>query len=108
MIRRLTGFAAIAFVVVLFACSVVMGAVNVPPPEFEGSYVLQETAVPGPRENLLDYVDVAVLILALSLSVYFVYRKRSRKGIFLLMVLSLVYFGFTARAAFALSGLSVM
>ncbi|MBW8015764.1 MAG: 4Fe-4S binding protein [Planctomycetes bacterium] len=94
MIRRLTGFASIAFAVVVFACPALLGAVNVPPPEFEGDYVLPKTEVPGPRENLLEYVDVSVLVLALSLSVYFVYHKRCRKGVFLLMMVSLVYFGF--------------
>ena len=94
MVKRLTEFAMIAFAVVVFACPVVLGAVNVPPPEFEGSYVLPETSVPAARENLLEYVDVAVLFLALSLSVYFVHYKRSRKCVFLLTVFSLVYFGF--------------
>jgi hypothetical protein len=52
-----------------------LGAVNVPPPEFEGSYVLPDTSVPAARANWLEYVDVAVLVFALSLSVYFVYKK---------------------------------
>jgi NosR/NirI family nitrous oxide reductase transcriptional regulator len=94
LIKRVTGLSAIAFAIVLFICPALLGAVNVPPPEFEGSYVLPETDVPGGRANLLEYVDVAVLIIALSLSVYFVYHKRCRKGVFLLMMLSLIYFGF--------------
>jgi len=93
LIKQLSGFALIAFAIALFVCPS-MGAVNVPPPEFEGSYVLPETSVPSARENFLEYLDVAVLFIALSLSVYFVYHKRCRKGVFLLMILSLVYFGF--------------
>lgn len=94
MIKKLTGFAAVGLAVMVFVCPMVSGAVNVPPPEFEGSYVLPDTEVPAARVNLLEYVDVAVLLIALSLSVFFIYKKRCRKGVFLLMVLSLLYFGF--------------
>lgn len=67
---------------------------NVPPPEFESSYQLPETVVEPARNNVLEYVDVAVLLAALSLSVYLVLYKRSRRGIFMLMLFSLIYFGF--------------
>lgn len=94
MIKQLTGLAAIAIAVVFFVCPVVMGVVNVPPPEFEGSYVLPEISVPPARTNYAEYIAVAVLFVALSLSVYFVYYKRCRKGVFLLMMASLICFGF--------------
>ncbi|MCP5104565.1 MAG: 4Fe-4S ferredoxin, partial [bacterium] len=43
---------------------------------------------------VLEYMDVAVLVMVLSLASYFVLRVRSRRKIFLLMIFSLVYFGF--------------
>lgn len=90
MMRRLE----ILTVLVLCFGGVALGVVNFPPPEFESSYQMPDTKVEGGRESFYEYVDVAVLVLALSLSSYLALRKRSRRGIFVLMVLSLLYFGF--------------
>ena len=49
---------------------------------------------PEPRDGRLDYVDVAALLAALSAASYFAVRNRSRKGMFLLTIASLAYFGF--------------
>jgi ferredoxin len=49
---------------------------------------------PAARSVLLSYLDVAVLALALSLSSWFVYQKRSRKAVMTLSIFSLLYFGF--------------
>jgi ferredoxin len=42
----------------------------------------------------MDYVDITLLLLALSTAAYFVLVKRSRRHILVLMVASLIYFGF--------------
>jgi len=42
----------------------------------------------------MEYVDMALLLLALSAASYFVLVKRSRRHILVLMVGSLIYFGF--------------
>lgn len=47
-----------------------------------------------PRAELLAWLDVVLLILALSLSSYLVLKKRSRLGVFWLSMFALVYFGF--------------
>jgi polyferredoxin len=65
-----------------------------PPPEFESSYQRPSPAVPGPRQDIYEYVDAIVLVMALGLSSYLALRKRSRRAIFILMVFSLLYFGF--------------
>jgi Fe-S-cluster-containing hydrogenase component 2 len=65
-----------------------------PPPDFEGGYKLPLTTVPPARQQLYEYLDVAVLLAALLLGSYLSLQKRSRRGIFCLMVFSLVYFGF--------------
>ena len=52
------------------------------------------TLFPEPRSTGLEYLDVAVLAVALSLASYLALAKRSRRGLFLLAVASLVYFGF--------------
>lgn len=66
-----------------------------PPPEFkESSHELPVTTVPKPRADLYEYIDVAALLLALSLASYLTLKKRSRRGIFILGLVSLFYFGF--------------
>ena len=65
-----------------------------PMPEFETNYLQPETLLPLPRAGLLAVVDVAVLLLSLSLISWIVLKKRSRKGVFWMSVFSLAYFGF--------------
>lgn len=65
-----------------------------PKPEFESGYLQPETLMPSPRMELLAYMDVAVLILALSLISWLAIRKRSRIAIFWTSMASLAYFGF--------------
>lgn len=66
-----------------------------PPPEFEpGTYTMPSTTTPPPRMALMEIVDVAVLLGALSLSAYGGLVKRSRRSVFWVMAFSLLYFGF--------------
>lgn len=51
-------------------------------------------AYPEPRATSLEYLDVAVLVLALSLASYLALRRRSRRALFVLTVFSLLWFGF--------------
>jgi NosR/NirI family nitrous oxide reductase transcriptional regulator len=64
------------------------------PPDFESDYQLPSPTTPQPRQNIYEYIDAVVLLAALSLSSYLVLKKRSRRAIFVLMVFSLLYFGF--------------
>lgn len=65
-----------------------------PMPEFETGYELPQTPTPAPRAEYMEYVDVAVLLLVLGLTIWLIFRKRSRKGIFWVAVFGLLYFGF--------------
>ncbi len=65
-----------------------------PKPEFESSYTQPITQVPLPRGEFLAYLDVFVLLVALSLCTWLVLKKRSRLSVFFLSLFSLVYFGF--------------
>ena len=65
-----------------------------PKPQFENGYVIPEPATPAARAVQLDMLDTCVLFLALSLAAWLVLKKRSRRGIFLLTVFSVIYFGF--------------
>lgn len=65
-----------------------------PKPDFQSDYVRPDLLTPAPRAAALEYVDIFVLLAALSLATYFAHKQRSRRNIFLLMVFSLAYFGF--------------
>lgn len=78
----------------LFLCGVVFSVERFPPPEFESGYKQPVTTTPPARQNIYEYIDVIVLLAALSLSSFLVLKKRSRKAIFILMMFSLLYFGF--------------
>lgn len=70
------------------------GVERFPPPDFETGYEFPETTTPAPRALGWEYFDVAVLAAALGAATWLTYTKRSRRGIFALMVFSALYFGF--------------
>ena len=72
----------------------VLGEQRFPPPDFESGYKLPVTRTPAPRSLWLEYLDVVVLAVALGLACYFVFRRRSRRGVAGLSLFSLAYFGF--------------
>jgi NosR/NirI family nitrous oxide reductase transcriptional regulator len=71
-----------------------LSAQRFPKPEFETKYTTPPTQMPLARSVTLEYLDLAVLILSLSLASWLAIKKRSRNGIFWLSLFSLAYFGF--------------
>lgn len=65
-----------------------------PQPEFQRDYQLPELTTPAPRKGIYEYLDVAVLIACLTCATFLALKRRSRAGIFMLMLFSLFYFGF--------------
>jgi len=65
-----------------------------PRPEFESNYETPSPELPEPRSTAMEYLDLAVLLAALSLASWLAVKKRSRRGLFWLSVFSLLYFGF--------------
>jgi ferredoxin len=65
-----------------------------PRPEFESGYVYPEHQMPLQRAPVWEFIDLAVLIGALSLASWLALNKRSRQGMVWLSVFSLAYFGF--------------
>jgi NosR/NirI family transcriptional regulator, nitrous oxide reductase regulator len=85
-------------VVSLIFCGAAFGFERFPPPDFEESdHKLPSVEYindAAPRENIYEYIDVAALAMGLLLSSYLVLKKRSRRALFVLMIFSLLYFGF--------------
>ncbi len=85
---------ALQWLFMLAAATAAFGVERFPPPDFTNGYKLPVTSVPPARADFFNYIDVGVLVLALSLAAYLVIWKRSRRGIAALTIFSLVYFGF--------------
>lgn len=65
-----------------------------PKPEFQSGYVIPETTAPPPTAAIMAIVDLGVLLLVLGLSIWLIFKKRSRKGVLWTSLFSLAYFGF--------------
>ena len=92
----MTRFACITIfaVVLLVPCLDALAELRFPPPEFESGYEFPQTTDPASQSVAYEYLDAAVLIVALLLASYLILKRRSRRAIFGLMIFSLLYFGF--------------
>ena len=78
----------------LLSAGAARGEERFPPPEFDSGYTMPETTVPPPRSLPWEFIDVGMLVLALSLATWLVLRRRSRRAVAWLGVACLIYFGF--------------
>jgi polyferredoxin len=85
--------AAILLVAVLLP-AVATAAARFPKPDFQTHHIVPWELVPAARGTVWQYVDVGVLAAALALASYLALRARSRRGLLLLTLFSLLYFGF--------------
>ncbi len=69
------------------------GQFRFPMPEFESGYKHPEMNIP-PAATIPPLVDIAALAIALSLSAWCVLKRRSRREVLALAIVSLLYFGF--------------
>jgi len=84
-----------AFMVVLLTPSLsALGELRFPPPEFESGYQFPQTTTPAAQSVIREYIDAAVLLVALLLATYLILRRRSRRAVYVLMISALLYFGF--------------
>ena len=66
----------------------------VSPPEFNPPHTMPAVQAPAARGDVWQAVDVALLVAAIALGAWLVLGRRSRRGMMLLMLASLAYFGF--------------
>jgi polyferredoxin len=69
-------------------------AFKYPPPDLGSDYVQPPASMPEITHEIPPIVDIAILAAALTLAAFLALKLRSRKGIWMLCVASLVYFGF--------------
>jgi polyferredoxin len=77
----------------LLAAGAVYAGEFVPLPTFT-HYEIPSSKFPAPRPVWLEWLDAAALLAGLSLATYLALGKRSRRGLFLLSIASLLWFGF--------------
>ena len=65
-----------------------------PKPEFESGHTQPQMILTEPSSVFIEYFDVFILILSLSIITWFVIKKRSRNGVFWMTLFSIAYFGF--------------
>lgn len=65
-----------------------------PQPEFHTDYQMPETEKPDSRSGTMEYLDLFVLIAVLGISLFAIFKKRSRKWIIWISFFTLLYFGF--------------
>jgi len=83
------------FVILSLAAAVSTSAQDrFPRPEFQNGYEIPPNDLGSARAAFYYYMDVAALFVALCAAAYLVHRKKSRKGVMVLMLFSIAYFGF--------------
>ncbi len=92
--RSLFTYISFLLLLILLLQAVEVQAQRFPKPEFESGYVQESIQIPVPRSSFMEYFDVFVLIVAMSVVTWLVLKKRSRRGVFWVSIFSILYFGF--------------
>jgi polyferredoxin len=92
-LAKIAGLLLFVFVLVALP-SLVFGILRFPPPQFKSGYELPVTTKPESHAGFDQFLDITVLLVTLSLCSYLALKKRSRRGILLVGIFSLFYFGF--------------
>ncbi len=71
-----------------------MAEFRFPKPEFSNGYASPETHVPAPPAPWFEYLSLGMLVLVMLLSALAIFKWRSRRVLLVLMVISVVFFGF--------------
>ena len=75
---------------------VALGIERFPPPDFSG-HAVPQVVVPNPQPRSSGWLDVSVLALGLAAASWLSLKQRSRRGLVILSLVSLAYFGFWRR-----------
>jgi polyferredoxin len=84
----------ISLLLIALAPSALMAQYQQSPPDFGGVYSFPTPAHPEPSADYWRILDIALLTLALALAAWLILKSRNRKGVLLLSIGSVAYFGF--------------
>jgi len=87
---------ALVLFLVFICVGTALGVERFPPPDFSDHAVPQWVA-PNPQPRSTGWLDVAVLAAGLAVASWLSLRQRSRRGVVILSLASLAYFGFWRR-----------
>ncbi len=83
------------------ACCLLLAAIpggyaerRFPPPDFETGYTQPPVVFQEVRTPVSQYVDLTLLVVCLAIGTWLLHYRRSRRGIFLLGLFAVLYFGF--------------
>ncbi|GMW02421.1 MAG: hypothetical protein AMXMBFR84_35570 [Candidatus Hydrogenedentota bacterium] len=83
----------LAIVLALMPVAGFAAEMRFPPPDFQTGYTLPDLYTP-PSASSNGVKDAIILFAALSITTWLVFKARSRRGLFLMSIFSLGYFGF--------------
>lgn len=65
-----------------------------PKPDFESGYEYPDIQHPVPMEQLWNVLDIVLLVAMMSIVAWAIHKKESRKAVFSVSIVSVLYFGF--------------
>ncbi len=71
-----------------------------PQPDFTEGYTYPQYELQAPSSPVWDYIDSGILLIALIVAVLISHKFRKRRYVIILMLISLIYFGFIRRGCF--------
>ena len=83
----------LSLMLVVAVAQIVSAADLIPVPDFS-NHAIPQTQNPAPRTAWGELLDVAFLVIGLGLASYLAIGRRSRRGLFLLSIASVVWLGF--------------
>ncbi len=79
---------------ILLAALSASAAPRFPQPDFDTGYTHPQQEYPATEVQAVEYLDIALLFGAIAAASYLALKKRSRRGLLILTVFSIAYFGF--------------
>ena len=80
--------------VALWQCMGGWAVARFPKPDFESGYQYPNIEHPIPMEQVWNILDIVLLVLMMGIVAWAIHRKQSRKAVFSVSIISVLYFGF--------------
>ncbi len=84
----------LCFILSFIFCIDILAQDRFPKPEFEGNYQIPSPDMPVVKPKIEWYIEIIALFFLLAASSFFAIKKRSRVGILVVSIISLIILGF--------------